>query len=269
MNEQTDFSKLARDLSNLLDPRDYIYNLKVDFDIDSQLFAIRSLLRRNRNADQSISDEINSLEKLSRHLKGVAADRACDEWVDQIFYSTYQDAAHSMSAVGMLAPLVETIFYQCFQGIGKQFYPAIQPFGTRERWNVAHGIQWDCHFVVVKGKIHNDLVRGIFQLSDAIGLTSLFPADLNTVLSALFTYRNKMFHNGFEWPVDERKRFAKKIKDDGWPSAWFSVATTNDNPWIFFMSDNFIQHCDKTIELILDAIGCFVRDELRPKGTIP
>ncbi len=269
MTEQTDFPKLARDLRNLLKPRDYIYNLDVDFDFDSQLLAIRGLLRRNRNADQSISDEIKELEKLSRHLKGVAADRACDEWVDQIFYSTYQDAAHSMSAVGMLAPLVETIFYQCFQGIGKQFYPASQPCKTHDRWDAAHVIQWDCHFVVAKGRIQKDIVKGIFQLSDAVGLSVRFPSDLKAVLSALFAYRNSMFHHGFEWSVEERERFSKRIQNEGWPSAWFSVATHNDNPWIFSMSDNFIQHCDKTIELVLDAFGCFVRDELLPKGTTP
>jgi len=263
MTEQTDISKLVKGLRNLLEPCDYIiYNLKVDFDIDSQLLAIRGLLRRNRNADQSISDEIKSLEELSRHSKGVAADWACD---DKIFYSTYQDAAHSMSAVGMLAPLVETIFYQCFQGIGKQFYPATQSCTTHERWNAAHGIQWDCHFIVAKGRVHKDIVQGIFQLSDAVGLSVRFPSDLKAVLSALFAYRNSMFHHGFEWPVEERERFAKRIQNEGWPSAWFSVATHNDKPWVFSMSDNFIQHCDKTIELVLNAIGCFIRDELLPK----
>jgi hypothetical protein len=172
-----------------------------------------------------------------------------------------------MSAVGMLAPLIETIFYQCFQGIGKQFYPATQPCKTHDRWNASHGIQWDCHFVVAKGRIHKDIVKGIFQLSDAVGLSERFPSDLKAVLSALFAYRNSMFHHGFEWPVEERERFAKRIHNEGWSKEWFSVATNNDNPWIFFMSDNFILHCDKTIELILDAIGCFVRDELLGKRT--
>lgn len=268
MTEQTDNSKLVKGLINSLEPRDYItYILEVDFDIDSQLIAIRGLLDRNRNADKSTIDEIELLEKHSRHLKGVAADRASDERVDKIFYSTYQDAAHSMSAVGMLAPLIETIFYQCFQSIGIKFYPATQPCKTHERWNEAHGNQWDCHFIVEKGRIRKDIVKGIFQLSDAIGLLERFPSDLKTVLSALFAYRNSMFHHGFEWPVEARKRFAKRIQNEGWPKDWFSFATHNDYPWIFFMSDNFILHCDKTIELVLDAIGCFVRDELQLKGT--
>jgi len=270
MKESTDISKLASGLRNFLEPRDYIiYNLEVDFDIDSQLLAIRGLLSRNRNADKSISDEIKELKERTCYLKGLAADRAVDEWVDQIYYSTYQDAAHSMSAVGALAPFYETIFFQSFKGIGKRFYSAKKHYKIHDRWNAAQDIQWDCHYVIANGRIHKDIVKGIFQLSDAVGLSERFPSDLKAVLPALFTYRNSMFHHGFEWPVEERERFAKRIQNEGWPKDWFSVATHNDNPWIFFMSDNFIQHCDKTIELVLDAIGCFVRDELLTKGTTP
>jgi hypothetical protein len=180
-------------------------------------------------------------------------------------HSTYQDAAHSMSAVGMLAPLLETVFYQCFQNIGKRFYPATHPHKTHDRWLATHGIQWDCHFVVTNDRTHKNIVDGIFQLSDAVGLTSRFPADLKAVLSALFAYRNNMFHHGFEWTVEERKNFAKRIKNEGWPTDWFSVATSDGKPWIFSLSDKFIRHCNKTIEEVLQAIGGFVRDELLPK----
>jgi hypothetical protein len=249
-----------------LQPRDYIYALEVDFDVDAQLMAIGGLLHRNRNADQSVRDEIKRIEEHARHLKDVEeAEWAAADWVDQLVHSTYQDAAHSMSAVGMLAPLVETVFYQCFQSIGKRFYPATHPHKTHDRWHATHGLQWDCHFVVAHGRTHKDIVKGIFQLSDAVGLTPRFPADLKAVLSALFAYRNSMFHHGFEWPVEERERFAKRIESEGWPADWFSVATSNGKPWMFSLSDKFIRHCNKTIEQVLQAIGGFVRDELLPK----
>jgi hypothetical protein len=250
-----------------MEARDYIYALEVDFDVDAQLMAIGGLLRRNRDADQSVRDEIKKIEEHTQRLKGIESDWewAVDDWVDQLIHSTYQDAAHSMSAVGMLAPLVETVFYQCFQSIGKRFYPATHPHKTHDRWHAAHGIQWDCHFVVADGRTHKDIVKGIFQLSDAVGLTARFPADLKSVLSALFAYRNSMFHNGFEWPAEERKRFAKRIESEKWPADWFSVATTDGKPWMFSLSDKFIRHCNKTVEEVLQAIGGFVRDELLPK----
>jgi hypothetical protein len=249
-----------------LEPRDYIYALEVDFDVDAQIMAIGGLLHRNRNADQSLRDEIKKIEEHTCRVKGMEEEWAVSDWVDQVVHSTYQDAAHSMSAVGMLAPLIETIFYQCFQSIGKRFYPVAHPHKPHDRWNAVHGIQWDCHFVVANGRARKDIVQGIFQLSDAVGLTGRFPADLKPMLSALFAYRNSMFHHGFEWPVDERDRFAKRIANEGWPADWFAVATTDGKPWMFSLSDKFIRHCVKSTEQVLQAIGSFVRDELLAKG---
>lgn len=273
MSEQPDKAKLAGVIyveppprGEELEPRDYLYALEVDFDVDAQLMAIGGLLHRNRNADQSVRDEIKRLEERTKHMQDVEQQEwAVADWVDQLVHSTYQDAAHSMSAVGMLAPLVETVFHQCFQSIGKRFYPPTHPLKTHDRWNSAHAIQWDCHFVVTNGRVQKDIVKGIFQLSDAVGLTGRFPADLRQVLSALFAYRNNMFHHGFEWPAEERERFAKRIEREEWPADWFSVATTDGKPWIFSLSDEFIRHCKKTVENVLQAIGGFVRDELLPK----
>jgi hypothetical protein len=249
-----------------LEPRDYIYALEVDFDVNAQLMAIGGLLHRNRIADQSVREEIKKLEERTKHLKDIEqqewaeADRA-----DQLVHSTYQDAAHSMSAVGMLAPLVETVFHQCFQSIGKRFYPPAQPTKAHDRWSAAHTIQWDCHFVVTNGRVQKDIVKGIFQLSDALELTGRFPTDLRQVLSALFAYRNNMFHHGFEWPVEERKRFAKRIEKEVWPTDWFAIAISDGKPWMFSLSDKFIRHCNEAVEEVLQAIGGLVRDELLPK----
>jgi hypothetical protein len=248
-----------------LEPHDYLYALQLDFDVDAQLIAIRGLLHRNRKANEELENEIKQIEEHSRRLNGVYAERASDAWVDHVHHSVYQGAAHSMSAVGMLAPLVETVFYQCFRGIGNRFFPASHPTQKHERWNAAHAIQWDCHLLVVGNRSERNLVRGILQLSDAVGLASRLPSDLKPTLSALFAYRNNMFHHGFEWPIEERDLFAKRIADERWPSDWFSEATSGDKPWIFYLSDKFIEHCLTTIDNVLDTIGVFVRDELPPK----
>lgn len=247
---------------------DYIYALDVDFDIDAQLMAIRGLLHRNRKEDQKIKGEIKQIEEHTRRLKGIHAEWAIDDWVDRIHHSAYQDAAHSMSALGMLAPLIETIFYQCFRGIGNQFYAADHPSKEHARWKATHAIQWDCHMVVVGNRAKKDIVSGIFQLADAVGLIGRLPSDLKPTLSALFGYRNKMFHHGFEWPVEERDRFTKQISVQGWPNDWFFRARSDVKPWIFYLSDKFIEHCLVTIDLALDAIGSFVRDELLLKRGI-
>ena len=249
-------------------PRDYILALDMDFNIDAQLMAIRGLLHRNRKEDQKIKNEIEQIEEHARRLKGIHAEWAIDDWADRIHHSAYQDAAHSMSALGMLAPLIETVFYQCFRGIGKRFYPPNYLSNEHERWKATHAIQWDCHMFVSGNRVEEDIVRGIIQLADAVGLASKLPSDLKLTLLALFGYRNKMFHCGLEWPVEERDRFAKRMCDEGWPSDWFIQSTTDDKPWIFYLSDKFIEHCMSTVEQVLNAIGAFVRDKLLPKQGI-
>lgn len=73
-----------------------------------------------------------------------------------------------------------------------------------------------------------------------------------------------MFHHGFEWPVEERQKFAKRITDEGWPADWLSKAEVGNEPLIFYMTDKFIDHCMNTINQILDATGLFVKDVLVP-----
>ena len=119
--------------------------------------------------------------------------------------------------------------------------------------------------MVKDGRTSKDLVSGIMQLADATGLSARLPRDLQATLSALFAYRNKMFHLGFEWPLDERLNFAKRITNEAWPNDWFAKATSDGKPWVFYLSKVFIEHCLATIEKVLDAFSVLVRDELLPK----
>lgn len=246
-------------------PRDHIFALDLDFDFEAQLMAIRGLLYRNRLADGESRDEIKRIDDHARHLKGLPSEWAVDEWVDRIHGAVYRSAAHSMAAVGMLAPLLETIFFRCFQAIGTRFCGTALPSPSHERWRVDHAVRWDCHFVATGSGPQKDLVRGIVQLSDAVGLAVGLPSDIKPFLSALFGYRNKMFHHGVEWPLTERQLFAKRIVNEGWPMSWFPNASTDNVPWVFYLSDEFVDHGLAITEQVLDAIGCFVRDTL-PSG---
>ena len=89
--------------------------------------------------------------------------------------------------------------------------------------------------------------------SPLTGLTAHLPADLKPTLQALFEYRNNMFHFCFEWPTNERERFQKRTAD--WPSDWFSMATIDHKPWIFYLTDAFIDHCLTIIDSVLGGVG--------------
>jgi hypothetical protein len=159
-----------------------------------------------------------------------------------------------MAAVGMLAPFLESLFSRAFEGL-REFCEArgIQA-KPHHRWHMVKTKAWDCHYTAGGRK---DIVTGIGELTQALAM----PPDLLKTLAALFAYRNKNFHQGFEWPVNERDAFETRIAREGWPQQWFDRAQSNHKPWIIYLSPAFVEHCLKTIDRILDAIGAFVREK--------
>src|SRR2546425_450667 len=125
--------------------------------------------------------------------------------------SVYQDAAHSLAAVGMLARLIESILVHSFDAIRTKYGNVLtigfpRSGGTDDK-------RWDCHqHVSDKGKWRTDLINGTVQLANSIGLSPFLPSAAAKTLEALFAYRNKNFHVGFEWPVKERAAFQKRIE---------------------------------------------------------
>jgi hypothetical protein len=253
-----------------MEARDYLYCLELHFDIDAQLAAIRALLRHHRDQSKAVDEEIARLGEHARRVTGNENEPAAEEWTDRVHRSAYLGAAHSMAAVGMLAPLVETLFHGIFKCIGAQFFSTCLPANMYLRSAASGGELWDCHFVFDGTKQEKkDLTSGIMQLAKVIGLSDKLPSALEQTLSALFSYRNSMFHNGFEWPLDERVKFAQRIRSKGWPSDWFSTATSDDEPWIFYFSEQYIEHCLEMIDQVLDTVGAFIRDDLLRDPQVP
>lgn len=171
------------------DNHDYVYLLLPDLDYDAQLRAIHGLLRLHRRATHESREDIREIEAAPRR-----SERDIDEWLDCMHAFTYQDAAHSMAAVGMLAPLVESIFHQALLRVGEHFSSAARL--SHDRGQHDGDSQWDCHYIWRGGRWDKDLVSGICDLADEVGLSRHLPAELTPKLQALFQYRNKMFHHG-------------------------------------------------------------------------
>lgn len=94
-------------------------------------------------------------------------------------------------------------------------------------------------------------------MAESIGLDNHLPNDVRHTLQALFVYRNKMFHWGFEWPAQQRENFQKQLTQ--WPPEWFTLSTKDDKPGIFYMTDAFIEHCFTTIYCVISGVGAFAR----------
>ena len=197
-----------------------------EFNYGAQLVAIRDLLYRQERADQELSDRIKEADEVARRMRGRANEDAVDIWVELAEMSCYQDAAHSMAAVGMIAPLIESAFRAAFRSIENEL-----PQGS--------------------------LVRNIVKRVEKVGMKDYLPADLDPTLSALFAYRNKMFHGGFEWSAEELKRFVRLLAENRWPADWFSMATSDDEPWMFYMTSAFVDHCLEMAEGVIRGIHQF------------
>jgi hypothetical protein len=232
---------------------------------DAQLSAVHDLLQRHGAASKSLTEKIREIDALARKSSGDAYGWWEDEYGRHFYESVYQDAAHSMAAVGMLAPLIESMFDRIFCGIRREGYPVIaahprwQWSTSRPKW-ARH--EWNAQYIFNGQQPSKNIVRGVIELAEATGLLPHLPGDLEITLRALFAYRNKMLHCGFEWPADERTKF--EVNRNDWPNNWFSSATSGNQPWIFYLTDDFINHLLRTIDAVLDGVGTFTRTVKMP-----
>jgi hypothetical protein len=242
-----------------MDDRDMACVILPDLDYEAQLVAIADILRRHKKEDDQTAAQIREVEEFARRTTGLRNEHAVDDWIDLLHGSTYQEAAHSMAAIGMIAPLIESLFYQGFQGVRAVYYgvDVIPPGSPRSAIGDADKF-WDCHLIhdPKQRKHKKDLVLGIIDLAGAVGLKHHIPKDLLTMLPALYRYRNKMFHFGFEWPARECRSFAEEIAKEGWQE-WFSSVTRDDVPFIFYMTEAFVQASLASVHELLDGFGAY------------
>ncbi len=242
-------------------PDDWASIVLPHLNYEYHLSAINNLLSIHKIEDKKATQDINEISKFIKTAKGARKDYIqylIGEQMLKFHCSAYQSAAYSMAAVGMLAPFLESIFHQSFFGIKDNFFSKNNHPNTHSRWEKDILETWDCHFVWDKNHRGKDLVRGIIQLSDATGLRAFLPQDITILLTVLFSYRNKMFHCGFEWPIEERNRFWNRIKEENWPVSWLEAATSGGEPWLIYLSDDFISHCVESIEEIINGISRYV-----------
>jgi hypothetical protein len=131
-------------------------------DYEQQLIAIHGLLRRNKAADEQLEAERKEITDFIKRSSGSAQDHAIDESGENFFVIAYQGAAHSMAALGMIAPLFESMFYHGFQGIRKwHFGMDVIPSGHVRATLTEAEPFWDCRqlYNPANGKLERKLVR--------------------------------------------------------------------------------------------------------------
>lgn len=214
-----------------------------NYDPRSQLAEIRNLFSILQLWENEQSTDIERFRPANDYQDGT----------DLMYQSVYRDAAISMAMVGALAPFVEGLLVHMFALLEKAKRGNTSE-SQHERWKCANASAWEPHtyYDAKSRRIQKDITRGTLQLMDALEIRRRFPANLHEVIEALFHYRNKMFHNGTEWPVDERMKFKEAIKQKKWEQ-WFAVATEGDEPWCFYMTQDMISTCIETAKAMMTA----------------
>jgi hypothetical protein len=243
--------------------RDYACILLPTVDYDAQLLAIRSLLEQHKENENRRTEDIQKIDHEMPQLGGEQSRWANEDRSDLLHASVYADAAHSMAAIGMLAPFIETIFSQAFSSAQIYYGDETAHLPEHRRWRADIALRWNCrHYWNKNGERVDNMAAGIMQLSVATGLKEFLPHNLARMLNAVFAYRNKMFHLGFEWPEHEREKFNKFIASEKWPTTWFYWATSGSKPWICYMTDELISECLTQIDGVLHAFGEFAVQKL-------
>jgi hypothetical protein len=227
-----------------------------DIDWDAHLLAIRGFLRFRKIDDEKFERDFEEIKAAAKAGRG-SSMQIDMEYVDHLHGKVFQDAVHSMAAVGMLAPFVESLFEQAFYGIRDKFERERWMLVTKRRRRLKPAARWDCHYI---SNTKKNLVLGIADMAANTELAQFLPPDFKVTLEALFGYRNKNFHMGLEWPEHERRAFVRRMEAEKWPPEWFEHSSHGPDPWIFYMTDAFIDHCLKFVEAVLHGLGAFYRN---------
>ncbi|CUX06668.1 Yma [Agrobacterium tumefaciens str. B6] len=244
-----------------LDDRDYAHYLIADLDLEAQLIAIRAIIARNAAAAKDASDQIDKMAEWARQSKGRVSDHATDLWVDEMHASVYSDAAASMAALGMFAPLIESIFTHTFRALHRMYRSSETPFPAHERWTRLPEEmidRWSANIYVDVEAARTDLPAGIKQLSHAVGLSKFITKSDFRLVNALLNYRNRMFHMGFEWPLEDRQKFEKLVNQNRWET-FFTSSRHGNEPWIFYLTDSTVDGLPDWVDELITKIGLFAR----------
>ena len=192
-----------------------------------QMRAVHKFLSLQDRTAAALREDLDRAEEIVRLSEGDLRDWLTEDLIERWQSSVYDDATRSMAVAVMLTPLVESLFHRLARSVGA-------PWRSRR------------------------IPREIMKIVTYCGLHDT-PADLRLVLTALFEYRNRMFHWGVEWPVEERSRFEQLRRDCGWPESWFDQAIDGEGPWTFYLSEEFVTLCLDLVEQLVQSVGKYVQ----------
>jgi hypothetical protein len=241
-----------------LPDRDFAMGLMPHINFADQLSAIKEMIDALNREEALQEARITALKEALDKGSGGNFARLHEDYAFECNRSVYADAARSIAVSSLLASFLESALASIFRTVGEKLdADKSTPDHPRFR-NGADGSRlhrWNCQKFFDGGRSKSDLVRGVQQLAEVTG----FPLPMAHVpaFKALFEYRNYMLHNGMEWGEEARAEFSRLITE--WPSEWFSVATSDGQPWVYYMTKPLMVSCLAFSDEVIDAAGRYFR----------
>lgn len=237
--EPPDFLKNASQhgsgLENI-DSVDLVEGILPHFSFEFQLQAIRAILRDGKASRSRLKLEFDKLHQKSDKQHGLG-ERDLEYYGELFYEAMYREAGDSLVLSALMAAFLETFFDLLFAEIHKRFSPVLK----NGKW---------------QPKKDGGAVARAVGNAKAIQLS--MPASFEKIYGALAAYRNAAMHNSLDWHESELKKFAGKIKVEGWKEDWFSIAKSGDKPTMYTLTDLF---ADELMMATLDlqvAVGKFL-----------
>ncbi len=236
------------------------------FDFESQLIAadrLFAILKEAKSIDSVTVQRAESNIRSSDNSDQDVEDILEQEYIDEMHYSTYYSSVYCMALIGVLAPLMESLFKRAFANIRRRYYKTADATPSHIRFSKNNDIRWNCEYFFEKENKNprKDIRKGINELTEAICLTRYLPDDCWSKINALFEYRNCVFHHGFEWPPAIRENFTKCIEDKKWDNQWFLCSTCGEGVWMYNTSPQFIREIYELIYSIVEGLGRYCKSK--------
>ena len=230
-NEKTIKTALSKARSS--DYRSYFPDL--NFDPLEQLEYIENMVETLRKEEATEEKEIHSIEKDIERNKNNDSQLAILDAASNHYIGIFMrnDALRANIQIAMLAPAIEGLYKKSLTIL------------IKEEWGKE---KLDIFFKKKDSSFEGDIVSGIVNILKKLNIQSYFSNDIEKYLSALFSYRNELFHNGLEW----KKEKCQKVLNNEHKKGWFTLHADSRGPYFILPTRKFI---DELITFFEESIN--------------
>jgi len=238
------------------EPKKPFHEFFAHFESSSDLREISALLDVVFTWRNGLRAEIADAEQSWRLASSMYAEMAAEASALDLYHqSVFRDAAAVQAAVGTLAPFIEGFLAHAFDYLLYLSDRLESGDGSRDWGDRARlvGIpDWP------QADQQAPFIACVKKMTQALALEEWLDKNLLDRLELLFTFRNRSLHNAYRWPKATIARFKKCVDQRGW-QPWVQWAMCGEQPWMAYLTDEFISDQLSLTRRLTDGFRSVVR----------